>query len=203
MLFTRPFNLKEQKMSEKKVMATLAGFAVASAFLVSNIAVAQAPAKASAVASAAALSKGDQKIVADMAIANMAEVDAGKMALGKTQNADVKTFAQKMIDDHTKALNDVTTLAQSKGMTLPTEVDAPHKAMAAKLDKLSGDAFDKAYMADAGVSDHTKVHAKLKGFESKAKDPDVKALAAKMLPTVEEHMKLAKDMHGTKAGKTK
>ena len=203
MVFTRLFNLKEQKMSEKKIMATLASFAVASALLVSNTAFAQTPAKASAAASAAALSKADQKIVTDMAIANMAEVDAGKMAVSKTQNAEVKTFAQKMIDDHTKALNDVTALAQSKGVTLPTEVDAPHKAMAAKLDKLSGDAFDKAYMADAGVSDHNKVHGKLKGFESKAKDPDVKALAAKMLPTVEEHMKLAKDIHVAKAGKTK
>jgi putative membrane protein len=190
-------------MSQNKIVVSLVGFAVASAMFVPQAVLAKPPAQASAAATAAVLTKGDQKIVADMAIANMAEVDAGKMAVGKTQNPQVKTFAQKMIDDHTKALNDVTALAQSKGVTLPTEVDAPHKAMAAKLDKLSGDAFDKAYMADAGVSDHSKVHAKLKGFESKAKDPEVKALAAKMLPTVEEHLHLAKDMHGAKAGKAK
>ena len=103
------------------------------------------------------------------------------MAVSKSQNAEVKSFAQKMIDDHTKALGEVTSLAHSKGVTLPTEVDAPHKAKAAKLDKPSGDAFDNAYMKDAGVSDHTKVHAKLKGFATKARDADVKALASKMM----------------------
>lgn len=106
-----------------------------------------------------------------MAIANMAEVNAGKMAVSKSQNPEVKAFAQKMIDDHTKALGEVTTLAQSKSVTLPTDVDPPHKAMAAKLDKLSGDAFDKAYMKDAGVSDHTKVHAKLKGSSRRRRTP--------------------------------
>jgi putative membrane protein len=178
-------------MSDKKIPVCLGVLAVVGVLFVPGAALAQA------------LAKADQKMVNDMAVANMAEVAAGKMAVGKTQNADVKTFAQKMIDDHSKALNDVTTLAQSKGVTLPTDVDPPHKAMAAKLDKLSGDAFDKAYMADAGVSDHTKVHAKLKDFEAKAKDADVKALAAKMLPTVEEHLKMAKDMHGAKSAKAK
>jgi len=141
---------------------------------------------------ATTLSKGDQSIVTGMAQANMAEVAAGKMALEKSQNADVKKFAQTMIDDHTKALNDVTELAKTKEVTLPSEPDAAHKAMAARLSKLSGDAFDKAYMKEAGVSDHTKVHAKLQKDQTAAKDPDVKALAAKMLPTVDAHLQTAK-----------
>lgn len=62
---------------------------------------------------ASALNKADQKIVMDMARANMAEIEAGKLAVSKTQNAEVKTFAQQMIDDHTKALNDVKQLAQN------------------------------------------------------------------------------------------
>ncbi|MBC7453905.1 MAG: DUF4142 domain-containing protein [Massilia sp.] len=162
-----------------------------------------APAPAASIASAATLNKADQKIVMNMAIANMAEVEAGKMAIEKTQNAQVKTFAQKMVDEHSKALGEVTALAQSKGVTLPTTVDAPHKAMAAKLNKLSGEAFDRAYMADAGVTDHTKVHAKLKGFEKKAKDADVKALASKMLPTVGEHLQMAKELSAKKPGMAK
>ncbi len=144
-----------------------------------------------------ALNKADQAIVIGMAQANMAEVEAGKLAVSKTQDAAVKAYAQQMIDDHTKALNDVATLAQNKGVTLPTEPDARHKAMAAKLSKLSGDKFDKEYMAQAGVADHTKVHAKLKKDQAKARDPDVKALAAKMLPTVEQHLH-----HATEAKKT-
>ncbi|MDB5960780.1 MAG: hypothetical protein JWP59_2074 [Massilia sp.] len=147
---------------------------------------------ATAAGAATTLSKGDQAIITGMAQANMAEVAAGKMALEKSQNADVKKFAQMMIDDHSKALDSVTEVAKAKEVTLPTDVDAPHKAMAARLQKLSGDAFDKAYMKEAGVADHTKVHAKLKKDETAAKDPDVKALAAKMLPTVDGHLQTAK-----------
>ncbi len=140
---------------------------------------------------APALNKADQAIVVGMARANMAEIEAGKLALANAESAEVKTFAQQMVDDHTKALNDVTSLAQNKGITLPTDLDAKHKAMAKKLSKLKGAAFDKHYMAQAGVADHKQVHAKLKKDEAKASDPDVKALAAKMLPTVEQHLHTA------------
>lgn len=151
-----------------------------------------------AAAAAASLSKGDQKIVMDMARANMAEIEAGKLAQSKSQSDQVKNFAQQMIDDHTKALNDVQALAQTKGVTLPTDLDSKHKAMAAKLGGMSGDAFDRAYMAQAGVADHEKVHSMLQQTQSRAKDPDVKALAAKMLPTVEQHLNAARQMPGAK-----
>lgn len=147
---------------------------------------------------ASALSKADQDIVKGMALANIAEIEAGKLALANAQSADVKAYAQQMVDDHTKALADVTTLAQNKGVTLPTEPDAKHKAMAAKLAKTKGDKFDHMYMMHAGVNDHKTVHAKLKKDEQRAKDPDVKALAAKMLPTVEQHLHTATEKHKMK-----
>ena len=134
------------------------------------------------------LSKADQKIVAGMAQANMAEIEAGKLALAHATSPEVKAFAQQMVDDHTKALADVTTLATNKGVALPTEVDAKHKAMAAKLSKLKGEKFDRMYMQQAGVNDHKQVHTKLKKDAASATDPEVKALAAKLLPTVEEHL---------------
>ncbi len=144
------------------------------------------------------LNKTDQQIVAAMARANMAEVEAGKLALANSENAEVKAYAQMMVDDHTKALADVTTLAQEKGVTLPTEPDAKHKAMAAKLSKLKGDKFDHMYMTQAGVKDHKQVHAMLKKDEKRATDPAVKALAAKMLPTVEQHLHTATEKHKMK-----
>jgi putative membrane protein len=142
---------------------------------------------------ASSLNKTDLQIVASMARANMAEIEAGKLALANGQSAEVKTYAQQMVDDHTKALADVTTLAQNKGVTLPTEPDAKHKAMAAKLSKLKGEKFDQMYMQQAGMADHKQVHAMLKKDEARAKDPDVKALAAKMLPTVAQHLAAAGD----------
>ncbi|MCA1858190.1 DUF4142 domain-containing protein [Massilia oculi] len=151
---------------------------------------------------AAKLSAADKKALTDMAIANMAEVETGKLALSKSQNAEVKTFAQQMIDDHGKALTEVQSLAQTKGVTLPTELDAKHKAISAKLEKLSGEAFDREYMKTVGVTDHKQTHSKLQQGSKSAKDPDVKALATKMMPTVEQHLKAAQQMTSHKSGTT-
>ena len=140
---------------------------------------------------APALNRTDMAIVTALAQANIAEIEAGKLALANGNSAEVKTFARQMIDDHTKALNDVNDLAQNKGITLPGAPDAKHKAMAKILGKLKGEAFDKKYMAEAGVADNKKVLAALRKDEARARDPDVKALAAKMLPTVEQHLHLA------------
>ncbi|MDN4059730.1 DUF4142 domain-containing protein [Massilia sp. YIM B02769] len=148
------------------------------------------------------LAKADTKAINDMAMANMAEVEAGKLAQSKSQNAEVKTFAQQMIDDHGKALQEVQTLAQSKGVTLPTELDAKHKAMATKLEKMTGDAFDREYMKTGGVKAHKDTLAMLKKHEKSAKDADVKALAGKMIPTVEQHLKAAEQNATAKSGTT-
>ncbi|MCD2517117.1 DUF4142 domain-containing protein [Massilia sp. G4R7] len=150
----------------------------------------------------AKVSAADKKAIMDMAMANMAEVETGKLALSKSQNAEVKAFAQQMVDDHGKALADLQPLAQSKGVTLPTELDAKHKAMSAKLEKLNGDAFDKEYMKMAGLKDHKDTHAKLQKISKSAKDGDVKAAADKTLPVVEQHLKAAQQMSSAKSGTT-
>jgi predicted outer membrane protein len=155
-----------------------------------------------AAATGAKLSASDQKAVKDMAMADMAEVETGKLALSKTQNSDVKAFAQQMVDDHGQALAKVQALAQARGVTLPTELDAKHKTMSAKLEKLSGDAFDKAYMANAGVKDHKDTKSKLTSAAKKIKDADVKALADQHMPVVEQHLKSAQQMNMAKSGTT-
>lgn len=149
------------------------------------------------------LNKADQRLMRDMAMINMAEIETARMAQSKSQSDMVKTYAQRMIDDHSKALSEVQQLAQTKGMTLPTELDKMHKAKGAKLAKLSGEQFDRAYMAQAGVADHKKAHAKLQTAASKAKDADLKALAGRMHPTVQDHLKMAQE-HSShmKAGAT-
>ena len=150
---------------------------------------------ASGTAAAPKLNKADQKIVTQMAQANMAEIEAAKLAQSKSQNEQVKTFAQQMIDDHTKALGEVQTLAQAKGLNLPTELDKANKAKADKLGAMGADAFDHAYLSQAGVADHKKVHGMLRHAQAKAKDPDVKALAGRILPTVDQHLKSAQQLH--------
>jgi predicted outer membrane protein len=155
---------------------------------------------AGATASGAKLGSGDEKILKDMAMANMAEIEGGKLAQSKGQSSEVKAFGQQMIDDHTANLKEVQTLAQARGVTLPAEPDAKHKAMAAKLEKMSGADFDKAYMKQAGVQDHKTVHSKLMSASKKAKDPEVKALVDKTEPVVAQHLKSAEQMPAAKPG---
>ncbi len=150
---------------------------------------------ARAGASSAPLARADQKIVTDFAQANMSEIEAARMAQSKSQNEQVKNYAQQMIDDHSKALEDVRQLAEAKGVPLPTELDRTHRAKANKLAALSGDAFDRAYMAQAGVADHKKVHSMLRQNQTRARDPDLKALLARTLPVVDQHLHSANQLN--------
>ncbi|MEX5411554.1 DUF4142 domain-containing protein [Atlantibacter hermannii] len=145
-------------------------------------------------ASNARLSADDEKALKDMAQANINEVAAARIALQKAQSSEVKAFAQKMIEDHGSALAKVQAVAGQKGVSLPTEPDAMHKEMAAKLEQQTGDAFDKMYMENAGTKDHEMVLSKLKSDAQNIKDPDVKALADAHTPVVEQHLKSAQQM---------
>jgi putative membrane protein len=149
-----------------------------------------------AAKSGSMLSSGDQKMMRDIAYSNLSEVAAGKLALERTQSADVKTFAQKMIDDHTKAQQELQTLADSKGVKLPTEPDAKHKALARVMSGLKGDAFDKRYLKQGGLNDHENKHKLLQRVEARAKDADLKAYAAKTITAVDQHLTLAQETAG-------
>ena len=146
-------------------------------------------------AQTAPLAKADADRLVALAQANLAEIAAGKMALEKSGNADVKAFAQQMIDDHGKGLDETRRLAASKNVALPAEPDAAHRKMAADMQKLTGPAFDKAYVAKAGVGDHAKVHAALRKDIAGAGDADVKALATKLEPIVARHGEMAKKLN--------
>ena len=150
--------------------------------------------------SAAKLTAADRKAILDMGMSNMAEVEMGKLAQSKSQNAGVKEFATKMVADHGAALTEVQTLAQSKSVTLPTELDKKHKAMSASLEKQSGDAFDRAYIKQGGVGAHKETLAKLQTARKGAKDADVKAQVEKMIPVVEAHLKHAEELASGKSG---
>ena len=147
---------------------------------------------------------GDRAFVEDMAEAGMAEVELGKLASEKGASADVKQFGERMVADHQKANDELKAIAKNKNVTLPTEPDAKHKAEMDRLSKLSGEAFDRAYM-QAMVSGHKDVLAKFKTQAQSGKDPDVKAFAAKTVPTIESHLKVAESTNkavatsGTKA----
>ena len=149
----------------------------------------------SATTSAATtISQDDAARLVGIAQANIAEIEMGKMALKKSSNPDVKAFAQMMIDDHTKGLQETRKVAAAKHVTLPTEPDIGHQKLAAELEVLSGTRFDEAFAKRAGVAGHANVHASLKKDMSAVEDPDVKALATKLEPTVAHHLAMAKKL---------
>lgn len=124
----------------------------------------------------------------------LAEIETSRLAVSKAQNAEVKQFGQQMITDHTRANNELKTLAGKKNITLPTEVDAMHKAMATKLSGLSGAEFDKEYMRGQ-VEDHERSVALFQAQADNGADAEAKALAAKTLPNLKMHLEMARKIN--------
>lgn len=147
-------------------------------------------AQAQAQSGANRLGSADNSWVMKVANGGLAEVELGKLAQSQGSSEAVKQFGKRMVDDHSKANEELSQIASRKGITLPTSLDAKHQATRDRLAKLSGAAFDRAYMDDM-VKDHREDVAEFKKEASNGQDSDVKAFAAKTLPTLEDHLKMA------------
>lgn len=124
-----------------------------------------------------------------------AEVELGKLAQEKAPSPEVKPFGQRMATDHSQAADQLKQVAEQKGVTLPDTLSAKDKATKARLEKLSGDQFDRAYMKDKDmVMDHTQDVREFKNEAKTGKDPDLKNFASQTAPTLEEHLKQAKSI---------
>ncbi len=145
---------------------------------------------------------GDLAFMNDAAPGGMAEVELGKLAAQKAQNPEVKAFAQKMVEDHSKAGEELKALAAQKKVMLPADVLPTHKEVMAKLSKLSGADFDKEYVT-AMVAAHEKDVAAFENVSKTAADADVKAFATKTLPTLKMHLEMIKGMADKMGVKTK
>jgi len=147
--------------------------------------------KPSAATGTATTSTADKKFVRAAAQGGIAEVELGKLATEKGSSEDVKKFGQRMVDDHTKAGDQLKEIASSKGIPVPIKLSAKDQMTKDRLSKLSGDEFDKAYMNDM-VKDHTQDVSDFKRESSSGTDSDVKNFAATTLPTIEDHLREAK-----------
>jgi putative membrane protein len=135
----------------------------------------------------------DADFVKVASMANQDEIDAANAAIAKTTSDDVKSFAQKMIDDHTTAGTELKSLAESKGWHAADHCDAKHMIAIKQMNTLSGADFDKSY-ATSAVADHEDAIALFKLAADKASDADLKAFAGKEVPTFEMHLKMAQDL---------
>jgi putative membrane protein len=137
------------------------------------------------------VTEDDTKFAVMAADAGMAEVELGKLALSKSSNADVKQYAQMMVDDHTAANNKLMTIAASKQITLPTAISDKHKKHVEDMSKMSGKDFDKHYV-DMMVDDHGEVVDAFKKENENTKDAELKSFTSETLPTLMKHHDQAK-----------
>lgn len=135
----------------------------------------------------------DANFVRKVADANMTEIQLAKIALEKSQKQDVKDFANRMTKDHGNAEDQLKSIAEKINVPIPDHVSGQHQQTIDRLSKLDGEAFDKAY-AKAMVDDHTKVVAMFEKTEGKLQNPDLKKFAQDTLPTLKEHLELAKKL---------
>jgi putative membrane protein len=153
----------------------------------------------SASQSTSKLSASDRTFVRKAAEGGLAEVELGKLAAERASSQDVKQFGQRMVDDHTKANDQLKQVASEEGITLPDKLSAKDQATKDRLEKLSGEQFDHAYMRDM-VMDHTKDVSEFRTEAKAGKDPSVKNFAQQTLPTLEEHLKQAKSVAPQSSG---
>jgi len=139
------------------------------------------------------LSTSDASFMTTAARGGMAEVQLGRLAQQNGRSAAVKRFGQQMVSDHGRANQEMMALAQRKQITPPTGIGAEHQQIYDNLANLRGNAFDRAY-PQAMVQDHQE---DLRAYQEEAQsgtDPDVRAFAARHVPILQEHLRMAQQL---------
>jgi len=136
-----------------------------------------------------------QEFVYLASAAGLAEVNLGMLGATNAGDGDVKKFAERMVEDHSKSNKDLLALADKKRLPVAPRMDPEHDQMAAALSRLKGSAFDREFMAGM-VKDHRVAVALFERQSKDGKDDDLKSWADKTLPTLRDHLKMAQDLHG-------
>jgi len=140
----------------------------------------------------------DTQFVNNAAEGGLAEVQLGQLAEQKGSSQAVKDFGHQMVTDHSKANNELKSVASTMNLTVPDKMNAQDQALYGRLSKLSGAQFDREYIR-AMIKDHRTDIAEFRREGERAKDVDVRNFVNKTLPTLEHHLQMAKDAN-TKLG---
>jgi putative membrane protein len=142
----------------------------------------------------------DRLFVRAAAIGGMAEVEFGELAQQKAQDDAVKEFARRMVEDHGKANDRLTSIAKDAGIALPDEMDAEHQAMRDRLTEASGAAFDLVYL-QGQIADHQKTAQLLEYEIGSGQQMELKNFASQVLPVVLQHLRSAQSIQAEVTGK--
>lgn len=145
--------------------------------------------------SSATLSTTDATFINTVAMAGNAEVTFGQLAASKATRGDVRQFANRMVTDHTKGNQQLMALAQQKDITPSQGMDTMHQTLYEQLQAMSGSDFDNAYMKSQ-VQDHEMVVETFQTEADSGSDADVKGFAQQNLPTMQQHLQMARSISG-------
>jgi putative membrane protein len=140
----------------------------------------------------------DKKFLKDATMGSMTEVQLGKLAAEKGSADTVKQYGQKLASDHTKATEELKQIAAKENIQVPDSLDSKHQSKVDKLAKLSGPQFDRAFVKDQ-MKDHEKDVSDYQAEAQYGTNPNVKMVAAKELPTLQQHLAEAKDLNKQKS----
>ncbi len=143
----------------------------------------------------------DKKFLMTAAQGGLAEIQLGQLATQKSNNDQVKQFGQQMVTDHTQLNAEMKPIAESMGVQVPTSPSPKDQAEANKLSAMSGDAFDKAYIAYM-VKDHQKDIRDFKAESASTQNQTLKAAVDKGLTVIEGHLQMADNLAKTNGVKT-
>lgn len=141
----------------------------------------------------AMVNEQDAEFAVKAADANLSEIELGKVAAAKATDQRLKDFAQKMIDDHQLANDELLTIATKHNITLPPVMSEEHVAKQMELQDKKGRAFDQAYIRMM-VNDHDDAVSLFEDAASDARNMDLQAFAAKILPKLKQHFEEAKSL---------
>jgi putative membrane protein len=140
----------------------------------------------------AGMAEVDREFMRQAAHNGLAEIEASTLAQQKARRGDVKAFAGKMVQDHTKTNEELKRLASAKNLALPVRPAMPQRSTLSTLRASEGEKFDHAYAEHFGVKAHEDNVDLFKDAAEKARDADVKAFAQKTLASLQEHLAMAK-----------
>ena len=157
----------------------------------------EAMADGAASDSSSAAVADDAEFAVAAANGGMAEVALSKIAEEKATDPKVKEFAKQMITDHSKANEELKTLATSKNITLPSAPNEEKQKVASDLGAKSGSDFDKAYISQM-KKDHDETVKLFEDAQKEVKDTELKAFIDKTLPVIKSHAEHVKSMDKSK-----
>ncbi|WP_434624922.1 DUF4142 domain-containing protein [Azospirillum sp. B2RO_4] len=161
-------------------------------FAAPTLSLAQTPTPTAKVTEKGQVAQQDMTFANKAAMSDMFEIQAGKLAQDQAKDKDVKQFGSHMVSDHTKTSDAMKEMAQKKSMTLPTKLDSEHQQKLDKLRGVKGDQFDSAYM-QGQVDAHQTAVSLFREEAQNGKDADLKRFAEQTLPTLEQHLRMARD----------